>query len=227
MNKFLDANYWMFRVVIPGIYCCVIVLFFFRIYEIKFIFQYLVGLKALTLISGCGIGLGLLFHYVIDYPRQKKRFKEIEAQYGPIDYLLRICVKCEKPCNIQKSYSKMSYVYFSILNDDVPAGTRSVVYYFSSVYLLFTQVAFISAVIAAINSIFFTWTIFSQGKAPFFLSILFSSLLAVVSIVLTRKDSAPERYLIRMFESQTEWLKRNKSIINERLCDTYRPRITS
>jgi len=226
MNKFFDANYWMFRVVIPGIYCSVIVLFFFRIYEIESISQYLTGLKVLTLISGFGIAFGLLFHYVINYPRRKKRFKEIERQYGPIDYLLALCMKCDKLCNIQKSYSKISHVYFAILNDDIPAGTRSIVYYFSSLYLLFTHVAFISAVMAAINSIFFTCRIFFQGKTPFFLSILFSSFLAIVSIVLTKKDSMPERYLIRMFESQTEWLKRNESITKERLCDTYRSRIT-
>ena len=227
MNKFFDAYYWMFRVVIPGIYCSVIVLFFFRIYEIESISQYLTGLKVLTLISGFGIAFGLLFHYVINYPRRRKRFKEIERQYGPIDYLLALCMKCEKPCNIQKSYSKISHVYFAILNDDIPAGTRSIVYYFSSVYLLFAHIAFISAVIAAINSIFFIWRIICQGKVPFFLSILFTSLLAIVSIFLSRKNSTPERYLITMFESQTEWLKRNESIINERLCDTYRSRITS
>ncbi len=226
MNKFFDAKYWMFRVVIPGIYCSVIVLFFFRIYEIEFVSQYLTGFKLLTLISGFGIAFGLLFHYIIDYPRKRKRFRKIEKKYGPIDYLLNICLECEKHCNIQKSYSKISHVYFSILNDDIPAGTRSIVYYFSSVYLLFAHIAFISAVIAAINSIFFIWRIICQGKVPFFLSILLSSLLAIVAIVLARENSEPERYLITMFESQTEWLKRNERIINERLCDKYRPRIT-
>ena len=226
MNKFFDAYYWMFRVVIPGIYCSVIVLFFFRIYEIESISQYLTGLKVLTLISGFGIAFGLLFHYVINYPRRKKRFKEIERQYGPIHYLLALCMKCDKLCNIQKSYSKISHVYFAILNDDIPAGTRSIVYYFSSVYLLFAHIAFISAVIAAINSIFFIWRIICQGKVPFFLSILFTSLLAIVSIFLSRKNSTPERYLITMFESQTEWLKRNQRIVNQRLCDAYRSRIT-
>ena len=226
MNKLLDSNYWMFRVVIPGVWCCVITIFLLRIFKINFIGEHLSGIQVATAISGFGIACGLLFHYVINYPRRRKRFKDIEKQYGPIHHILDACDNCDRPCTVSKSYEGISHTYFGILNNDMPAGTRNMVYYFSSVYLLFAHIAFISVIMVVLSLGFLGWkVVFVRDLSAVVWTLIFAVTLLTVFVLLNRKNSPPEKYLVRMFEMQTEWLKANNDILKKRVCDCFEHKV--
>jgi len=221
VKKFFDGYYWMFRIVIPGTWCSVLVMILLRIYKIKFFSEYVSGLQAAKTVLGFGIAFGLFFHYITNYPRKRYKFKEIERLYGPIDFLLEICKKCQKHCKIRKSYEHLSSAYFSMLNDDIPSGTRNIVYYFSSIYLMFMHVAFISAVMGSFNGLFLIWRICSDSNAHLITCGLYSFILVAISLFLTRKNAVPEGYLLRMFTIQTDWIKSNENIWKKKLCDYY------
>jgi len=142
MDKFFNGTYWLFRIVIPGQWCALLGTALVKMYDIKIASEILGGLKVAGVSVSAGLVIGLLTHYLFDYPRRRKRFKEIEEAHGPIHYILKICTDCSRSCRIEKSYAGVSPFYFSILNDEIPSGTRSMTYYFSSVYLMFTHIAF-------------------------------------------------------------------------------------
>ena len=198
-----------------------------KMYDIKIASSMLGSFTIAGVIVSAGLAIGLVTHYLIDYPRRRKRFKEIEETHGPIHHLLKICSDCGRPCRIEKSYAGVLPFYFSILNDEIPPGTRSMAYYFSSVYLMFTHIAFLSAVMGTANSIALCWYGVRMTWALIGISIAYSVVLLTLGVFLTKKGAPPEAYLVRMFEMQKEWLKRNENRVREKLCESHKHKVES
>jgi len=223
--KFFDVYYWLFRVVVPGHWLVFLTWLIGRLHYAKHalsLSKHVVELGGVSAVLACGIGAGLFLHYIVQYPRRRARFREIEKEYGPIDYLLSMCKACDKACTMEKSFTGMKYFYFSLLNETIPVATRSRVYYFSSIYLMFAHIAFVSVALAVVNGVCAVERVVVMESRLDLNSAIVSVVLICLCWLLLKRNGAPENYLIQMFEIQKEWVRRNMETVRERLCKVYR-----
>jgi hypothetical protein len=181
------------------------------------------------------IVFGVIIHYLINFPRKRKRFQVIEEQNGPIAYLLNR-LKGKYPDIVANIGPKKIYnFYFSILNDEIPTASKERIYYFSSIYYLMYHIGFISLFFIIFNSILFiieSFTIINFALFnilyfrfitfdlyyPSFLQLL---ILIPLCIIILRKESQGERYLRLMFDIQTNWVERNWSIVDKKFKESF------
>lgn len=230
MNKLPNNTYFLYRVLFPGLWFSILLFINLILHNIDFYKEIITDRHLFAVLSVFGVVFGLIIHYLINYPRKRKRFKKIEKENGPVEYLInRIENKYPviySKLNLKKIYS----FYFSLLNDEIPPDSKERIYYFSSIYYLIYHIGFISILYIVFNIITFGIKSFSIKSGMFFSYISFELyypslieiiILAIFCLIILKKEGKGERYLRLMFTTQKDWVERNWSKVEEKFLDSF------
>jgi len=230
MNKLPTSTYFIYRILFPGVWFSILLIINLIIHDINFYQNFLTDKIVFSILSVLSVVFGLIIHYLVNYPRKRKRFKLIEKEDGPVDFLINR-IKQKYPNIFSKLTRKKVYnFYFGILNDDIPQNTKERIYYFSSIYYLIYHIGFISIIFIFINLIIFFAKSFSILNGMFFPYVTFCFyypsiieilLLVIFCIIILKKEGQGERYLRLMFNIQKDWVERNWSIVENKFLDSF------
>lgn len=154
MNKLPNSTYFLYRIFFPGIWFSTLLFVNLLVHNINFYKKFLSDKELFIALSVLGVVFGLIIHYLINYPRRRSRFKQIEKENGPIRYITDRLNRKYPSLMTKIGNKKISSFYFSILNDDIPENSRERIYYFSSIYYLVYHIGFVSVLFIISNSIF-------------------------------------------------------------------------
>ncbi len=228
MNKLPNNTYFLYRILYPGIWFSVLLVINLLVHDHDRFSNSFVGKQLIISISAISIIFGVIFHYLVEYPKRRKRFKKIEADNGPVDYIIN---RLKTNHNISKiTKSKFYNFYFSILNDDIQQNTHERIYYFSSIYYLIYHVGFITYLYVIFNVFLFLlksifiidgWFMYSVSINIYYPSLLQIIILLPFSYILTKKEGKGEKSLKVMFNIQTDWVERNWSSVEKKYTESF------
>ena len=215
MNKLPNNTYFLYRILFPGLWFSILLFINLIMHDVDFYKEFISDKQLFVALAVLGVVFGLIIHYLINYPRKRKRFKLIEKENGPVQYIIDR-VERKHPNIISKiSLKKLYSFYFSILNDEIPSSTKERIYYFSSIYYLIYHIGIVSILFIIINSVLLIANSFSINHGMFFTFLTFDlyypSLIEIIillgfCLIILKNEGQGERYLRLMFNSQKDWV---------------------
>lgn len=214
------TSYFFYRIVIPGAWTALLLYMYGRILWPHELTRALSGIALTSVIAVASIVLGVLLHYGLNYPRRRRRFREIEKECGPIDYVMSLC-----PNGV--GFRAATHFYFSLLHEEIPKGTRERVYYFSSVYLMLTHCAFAGVLVGILGTLAHNLLVWFGSSDPSYGLLGLSVGLALVAWAIDNNHIDAEKYLVLMFEMQKEWVRTHRQLVLQKMHEAFNSQIAA
>jgi len=220
------TTYEFLRILMPGYYAAASVMLHLWLFENDLAIR-LAGNPALftMIFVFAGFFLGFLI-YAVDWPSRRAVFEERKVLGDFIIERAKACALGPKlPLDEIKRYS--NFVYWLILDTDVPPERRQRVYYFGSIYRLYADVRAIT--ILTIGAIAATVAFellqcdtcrglcMIQFASTYIMPILMSLILLGVYVVLTICNKG-DKYWRDAITSQLLWLRLHSDVVDKTVC---------
>jgi len=231
------GTYELFRILFPGYFALTMIILYISLFFRNLIDPIVSQPLFAVVIALGGVFLGLIL-YDMDLPKRKwpKRYKShLQKELDKKDLgkaLSERCEKCTKePCTgFKLNKTNALQAYFVFLNSYYEPDCRERVFYFGSVYHIFSDMratSFVTALAIFVTILFSViYALVGAGASFNLLSLInrYSLHLSIGAILfclflwLRRKDNKGDKYWSQILDFQLTWLRMNEPLLKQKIC---------
>ena len=233
------GTYELFRILFPGYFALTMVILYTSLFFRDFVDPIVSQPSFAVVIALGGIFLGLIL-YDVDLPKRKwpRRYKShFRKELDKKDLgkaLLERCTKCrKKTCTGFKLSEKNAIqAYFVFLNSYYEPDCRERIFYFGSIYHIFSDMratSFVTALAVLVTTLFsIIHTCVGAGACfnvpslmnRYSLHISIGAILLCLFLLLRRKNNKGDKYWSEILDFQLTWLQMNEPLLRQKICRT-------
>ena len=231
------GTYELFRILFPGYFALTMIILYISLFFRNLIDPIVSQPLFAVVIALGGVFLGLIL-YDMDLPKRKwperckSHFRKELDKKDLGKALLERCEKCTKQTctGFRLTKTNALQAYFVFLNTYYEPDSRERIFYFGSVYHIFSDMRATSFVTAL--AIFVT-TLFSiiyarVGESASFnllnlinrysLHLSIGAILLCLFLLLRRKNNKGDKYWSEILDFQLTWLQMNEPLLKQKIC---------